>query len=95
MKTNGRFWILAVASGIVATGLNAATYFVDQKHPQAADTNAGTAEQPWKTVGHATRTMKAGDTARIKAGRYREGSIVFGNSGEPVAIPNVMLVEQA
>ena len=72
----------------------AGEYIVDQKHPQAADTNPGTESLPWKTIAHAAKTLQAGDIARIKAGRYRENTIQFAHSGERDFTPlgNAMLV---
>jgi len=49
----------ATACGLVAllvaqaASLFAATYCVDQRAENAADTNAGTEEAPWKTVARA------------------------------------------
>ena len=36
----------------------AVTYIVDQRHPQASDQNAGTAEAPFKTIGRALFTQR-------------------------------------
>jgi len=59
-------------------------YTVDQKHPRAADDNPGSNEQPWKTIGHAIGIARAGDTVRIRPGRYREGGLLLTHTGERV-----------
>jgi parallel beta-helix repeat protein len=53
---------------------------VDQQHTKAADTNAGTADAPLKTVGRAVALVQPGDTILIKAGTYGE-SIEVTTSG--------------
>ncbi len=62
----------------------AATYTVAGAHPQAADTNRGTAEAPWKTLARAGKApeLKPGDTVLIRAGVYREHCDIT-VSGEP------------
>ena len=50
----------------------ATTYYVDQNHPSANDTNPGTEDSPWVTIQHAAETIVAGDTVYIKAGTYQE-----------------------
>lgn len=54
----------------VASPSNAIDYYVDQNHPSANDQNAGTVDQPWKTINKANQTLTAGDTVYIKAGTY-------------------------
>lgn len=46
------------------------TYYVDQNHPQANNTNAGTVGLPWLTMQHAVNTIHAGDTLYVKSGTY-------------------------
>jgi hypothetical protein len=60
----------------------AATYVVDQRAPNAADTNPGTRESPFKTIAGAYDVARAGDTVLIRPGIYRE-SLIPRNSGEP------------
>ncbi len=50
----------------------ASTYYVDNGHPSASDTNPGTESLPWLTIQHATETLTAGDTVFIKDGVYNE-----------------------
>jgi hypothetical protein len=50
----------------------AAQYSVDNGNPRAADTNPGTAAQPWLTIRHAADIAQAGDVVLIKPGVYAE-----------------------
>jgi len=45
-------------------------YYVNQNHPSANDQNAGTIDQPWKTISKANQALTPGDTAYINAGTY-------------------------
>jgi parallel beta-helix repeat protein len=77
-----RNWIVAVLVGLAMTvAASAATYYVAQDD-KAADTNAGTAEAPFKTIAQAQKALKPGDTLWIKKGTYRE-SIVLTKEGRP------------
>lgn len=49
-----------------------ATLVVDQANPRAADTAAGTAAAPLKTISGAVAKVKPGDTILVKPGIYRE-----------------------
>ena len=60
--------------------LHAREFYVNQQHPQAADTAAGTRETPLKTISAAANAAKAGDTVIVAAGIYRE-SVTLTNSG--------------
>jgi hypothetical protein len=67
-------WVLAcvgVLAGL-AGQVRAATWVVDQAAPDAADTNPGTEEKPFKTVQHASDAAKPGDTVFVMAGKYDE-----------------------
>jgi len=68
----------------------AATYYVDQNHPQASDSNTGTETLPWATITKAAQVMVAGDTVLVKAGTYLNTTgtwttpgILTANSGTP------------
>jgi len=50
----------------------AATFYVDQAHVLANDSNTGTETKPWKTIQQAANTLQAGDTVYVKAGIYQE-----------------------
>lgn len=67
--------VLVAVLGLLATapGVSAATYYVDQAHPSASDTSAGTSPaMPWRTITKAANTVAAGDTVIVKAGTYAE-----------------------
>jgi parallel beta-helix repeat protein len=46
-----------------------AIYYVS---PSGSDSDPGTESQPWRTIQKAAKTLGAGDTVYIKAGRYEE-----------------------
>lgn len=76
---NGQRWVVLVFA--LAVRAEATVFYVDAKHPQASDTNPGTAANlPWKTIQKAASAMGAGDTVNIAAGTYDE-SIVMQNGG--------------
>jgi len=64
------------------------TYWVDGSSAQAADTNPGTEEAPWKTIARAGKAteLKPGDTVLVKTGVYREwvDITVSGEPGKPI-----------
>lgn len=62
----------------------AATYFVSSG---GADTAAGTAAAPWKTLQKAADTVVAGDTVVVRAGRYTTGMNIYGRPGGTAAHP--------
>lgn len=62
---------------LVPHNARAATYIVDQDHPEAADANPGSEERPWKTIQRAAEAVQAGDTVCVMAGNY-EGRVTFG-----------------
>lgn len=66
------------------SGVHAKTYYVDQSHSSANDSNSGTLNSPWKTIQHAAETLEAGDTVFIRQGVYYE-NIYFENSGNATA----------
>ncbi|MBU0608843.1 MAG: right-handed parallel beta-helix repeat-containing protein, partial [Armatimonadetes bacterium] len=59
---------------------------VDQRHPQAADTNDGTPAAPLQTIGAAARLVEPGDTVLVRSGTYREAVVIErgGTAGKPV-----------
>jgi len=56
----------------VTVGEAPAGYYVDANDASASDANPGTASSPWKTIGKANQTLRAGDTVYIKAGTYTD-----------------------
>ncbi len=81
-------YVLWIAAAIVfaACPLYAASYYVDQNHPAAADANPGTEALPWKTIGKANSALLAGDTVYIKAGAYNDATIQPAHSGSSEAL---------
>lgn len=65
----------------------AGTYFVS---PAGSDSAAGTADRPFRTIGHALRLAKAGDTVLVRAGTYTEWASFegAGSAGAPVVLGN-------
>ena len=74
------------AALLFAAPLQAATLMVDNGNPQAADTNIGTMQAPFKTIGAAAKIVKAGDEVVVRPGVYREAVTlaVSGTPGAPV-----------
>lgn len=57
----------------------AAEYYIDKNN--GSDENSGALSDPWKTIGKANATLKAGDTVYIKGGVFNNTVIRPGNSG--------------
>lgn len=55
-------------------------YHVDNTHPDASDSNPGTAKKPWLTIQHAADTAGPGDTVFVHEGLYPE-RVAVNNSG--------------
>jgi hypothetical protein len=68
-------------SSIVEAAMDGAFYYVDQSHPMASDSNAGSEDAPWLTIQHAADVMQTGDTTYVRAGTYEE-RVQARNSGE-------------
>jgi parallel beta-helix repeat protein len=91
-------WVVAMCLGLAAgcatsptstpQAMAGHTYHVDGVATNAADTNAGTAAQPWKTIARAgsAKELKPGDTVLIHSGVYREHAkiTVSGAPGRPI-----------
>ncbi len=58
--------------GCFSVFAHAATYYVDQGHASASNTNPGTESAPWKTIQHAANVLQAGDIVYVKQGTYKE-----------------------
>ena len=69
-----RIFLLSLVIGLTPGALRAATYVVDQRHPEASDEAdaPGSAEKPWKTISRAAEAVKPGDVVLIRSGVYRE-----------------------
>jgi parallel beta-helix repeat protein len=65
--------------------------YVDQRHPNAADSNPGTAGRPLRTIAAATQIVRPGDKVLVRAGTYSEAEepmsrgVVMDRSGRPGA----------
>jgi hypothetical protein len=64
--------IFAALMAIALRAASGETYHVARHAPNASDENAGSAQQPWKTVSKAAAALKAGDKVIVHAGVYRE-----------------------
>ncbi len=81
------FVFLVISSLALRPGLSpATTYYVDQNHALANDSNAGTEALPWITVQRAGDVLVAGDMVRVKAGIYNESlrPANDGLAGQPI-----------
>lgn len=68
----------------VAATISANTFYVDQNHASANDSNDGTEAAPWLTIQHAANTVQAGDTVIVKTGTYDERiTFASGITGAP------------
>ncbi|MBW3635396.1 MAG: right-handed parallel beta-helix repeat-containing protein [Armatimonadetes bacterium] len=85
MKPHFRLCLVAVLLACPSATF-AATYVVDNQHPRAADTNAGTREAPFKTVSAAAAKARAGDEVVVRPGLYREAVTLrhSGQEGKPL-----------
>ncbi|KPK65210.1 MAG: hypothetical protein AMK73_03655 [Planctomycetes bacterium SM23_32] len=80
---SGMGWVAAMtALALAAHAAWGAEYFVSARHASASDQNAGTAEQPFRTIARAAKAGRAGDTVLIGPGVYRE-AVILEHSGEP------------
>ena len=48
------------------------TYYVDQSHPKASDSNPGTKDMPFKTINRAAELLQPGERVVVAEGVYRE-----------------------
>jgi hypothetical protein len=68
--------LVLALSLLLVPRVQAATYEVAQRHPQASDEAPGTAERPWKTIDRAAAVVGPGDVVVIRGGVYRERVLV-------------------
>lgn len=59
--------------------------------PSGDDAKAGSLTEPWKTIGHAMKTVPAGATVRVRAGVFHESVAVgvSGAAGAPIVLENM------
>src|SRR5262245_7972425 len=70
-------WLVSLLL-LLSAAASAETYYVS---PTGRDDAAGTATQPWATISRAAQTLRAGDTAIISGGIYRESIRIDEASG--------------
>lgn len=78
----------AVVAAFASVPVTAAVRHVDPAHAAAHDAGDGSAQIPYRTLGHAMKQLRPGDTLNIAAGVYRE-ALVFPElawSGTPTLI---------
>jgi parallel beta-helix repeat protein len=77
---------LSLASVPAKAGSAGRLYVVAQQNPSAANTNPGTSEKPFKTIGQAAALAEPGDTVLVHAGVYREwvAPARGGEEGHPI-----------
>lgn len=73
-------WAVGVFLSVSLGGVSAfaATFYVAQQDPRAADGNAGTEAAPLKTITAALGKVQPGDTVWVKTGVYRESAVYPG-----------------
>ena len=78
--------IFTIFALFFAVSIDAATYYVDQTHGSASDSNNGAESTPWATIGKCTTTLVAGDTCQVKAATYTEdvAEATSGTSGNEI-----------
>jgi alpha-N-arabinofuranosidase len=59
------------------------TYYVDQNHPSASDSNDGAADRPFLTINRAARILEPGQRVVIRSGVYREEIIPLRGGAGP------------
>src|SRR3989442_396077 len=74
-------WIMA-CTVLISASLQGATYHVNNRQPNARDTNAGTENSPWQTIQRAATSLLPGDTVIVHDGTYNE-RVSPANSGTP------------
>lgn len=71
-----RFAIILFTFFFQITLSHATTYYVNNKHLLANNSNNGTAAQPWRTIQKAANSMSPGDTCIVSQGHYTERVII-------------------
>ncbi|MFH1760464.1 MAG: hypothetical protein ABIA63_05110 [bacterium] len=76
---------------LMAVTAGADIYYVDRNHLQASNSNSGSENSPWLTIGYAAGNIQAGDTVYIKTGTYTE---VFNIENLSAAVENPTLIQE-
>jgi hypothetical protein len=71
---------------VLSLSVQAATFEVAQRNPQASDDGDGTRERPWKTISRAVAKVAPGDAVVIRDGIYREQVVIKTNGTEKAPI---------
>jgi len=81
MRKISHAMVLALTTAVIFTGgAYAGTYYVSTKGDDTAD---GKSEKTaWRTIAHAAKVAKAGDTVLVAPGDYGDERVVFANSGK-------------
>ena len=89
MKLHSAVFLLCAV--LIDTSVYGATFHVAKNHPSASDSNNGLAPTytsdnrgPWKTLGKAGATAKAGDVVLVYDGDYRHEDVGYGRGVIPV-----------
>ncbi len=69
---NSIFSILIIFLFTLFVKTSAETYYVNNKSPNASDTNKGTFDHPWATIHKANMKVAAGDTVIVMGGVYHD-----------------------
>lgn len=77
---------IPVLAIVYAARADARNFVVDQRHPRAGDSSAGTDDSPFKTIARAASVAKAGDTVIVREGLYRESGVLenSGTAAKPI-----------
>lgn len=72
---------LLLSASLLLFGSNAALSAEYYVSPNGDNSNPGSLDKPWKTIGEANANLKAGDTAYLRGGNYDGQTIKPANSG--------------
>jgi len=78
--------VLVFIAGTLGAKADAATYYIS---PTGSDSNQGTIESPWSSLGYAQTRLEPGDILYLRGGIYYESGISLGISGsftQPIII---------
>ncbi len=78
--------LFSVLFCFIAGSLPAESYYVDQNHVSASNSNPGTYALPWLTLQHAAEMLQPGDSVLVRTGTYcaQVYTVRSGNPGEPI-----------
>ena len=81
-------WVILLAAAVV-TPVRAGTYYVSTS---GNDKNAGSEEQPFRTIAKGADVARAGDTILVRGGVYPEHVVMrfSGREGKPIVLKNYL-----